>query len=250
MTPRILLAAAALAWAAAAPLVQGAPSASGAIARALADPGRPAGDRALDARRKPAEMLAFAGIRPGETVGEYLPGGGYYTRMLSDVVGPRGKVYALETSTWGQDNVDATKAVLKEPHRGNVSVDVAPLGEFHMPAKVDVVWITDNYHDLHISKYAKVDMAAFNRAVFAALKPGGEYFIIDHAAAAGTGAKLSPQLHRIDEATVIAEVTAAGFKLAGESQALRNPADDHTKSVFDPALHFSTDQFVLRFRKP
>ncbi|MGI8839224.1 MAG: class I SAM-dependent methyltransferase [Caulobacteraceae bacterium] len=220
------------------------------IAKAVADPSRPADDRKLDADRKPAAVLAFAGVRPGETVGEYLPGGGYYTRLLSDIVGPGGHVYALETTTWGQENIDATKKALAEPGRGNVSLDLAPLGAFHLPAKVDLFWITDNYHDLHVPKFANVDMAAFNKHVFESLEPGGVYFIIDHAAAAGTGATLTPKLHRIDKATVVAEVTAAGFKLAGDSDLLRNGADDHTRPVFDPALHFKTDQFILKFVRP
>jgi predicted methyltransferase len=230
------------------------PEASGSvpnyIARAVADPSRPADDRKADVNRKPAEVLAFAGVTPGERVGEYLPGGGYYTRLLSDVVGPRGKVYALETTTWGQENIDNTKAAVAEKGRENVTLDLAPLGDFHLPERVDCFWITLNYHDLHIPKYATIDMAAFNKHVFDSLKPGGVYFIEDHAAAAGTGATLSPQLHRIDEATVIQEVTAAGFKLAGESKILRNPADDHSKVVFDPAIRMRTDQFILKFRKP
>ena len=195
-------------------------------------------------------VLAFAGVHPGQKVGEYLPGGGYYTRMLSDVVGPKGKVYALETSTWGQKNVDTTKKVLDEPGRGNVALDVAPLGGFHLPEKVDLFWTTLNYHDLHVPKYANVDMAAFNKEVFAALKPGGIYLIEDHAAALGAGATVSPTLHRIERATVIQEVTAAGFRLEDESSALRNPADDHTKVVFDPSIRLKTDQFILKFRKP
>ena len=95
------------------------------------DPSRPKDDRDFDARRKPALVLAYAGIRPGEIVGEYLPGGGYYTRLLSDIVGPGGKVYALETTTWGQKNIDATKQVLSNPGRSNVVLDLAPLGTFH-----------------------------------------------------------------------------------------------------------------------
>jgi predicted methyltransferase len=219
-----------------------------AIARAVADPARPAADRKLDAVRKPAAVMAFAGIRPGEAVAEYLPGGGYYTRMLSDAVGPTGKVYALETTTWGADNVAATKKVLSEPGRSNIVLDLAPLGQFHLPAKVDVFWTTDNYHDLHVPKFAKVDMAAFNKAVFDSLKPGGTYVIVDHAAAAGHGAKDSPTLHRIEKQTVIQEVTAAGFRPAGESDALHDASDDHAKKIFD--LHFHTDQFVLKFVKP
>jgi len=216
------------------------------IAKAVADPSRPADNRALDAHRKPAETLAFAGVKPGMTVGEFLPGGGYYTRMLSDVVGPNGKVYALETTRWGDENVNATKAAIAGLK--NVTLDLAPFGTFHLPEKADVFWTTDNYHDLHVEKYGKVDMAAFDKLVFDSLKPGGVYFIIDHAAAAGTGAKDAATLHRIEMKTVIDEVTAAGFRLAGHSNALHNASDDHTKKVFD--LHFNTDQFILKFRKP
>ena len=230
------------------------PSASSAlpsnIAKAMADPSRPKDDRDLDTRRKPVQILAYAGVKPGEIVGEYLPGGGYYTRLLSDIVGPRGKVYALETTTWGQKNIDATKLVLNDRGRSNVVLDLAPLGAFHAPEKFDLFWTTNNYHDLHVPKYANVDIAAFNKLVFDSLKPGGVYFIVDHAAAPGTGATLSPTLHRIDETTVIDEVTAAGFWLVGESDILRNPTDDHTKIVFDPSIRFKTDQFILKFRKP
>ena len=220
------------------------------IEKAVADPSRPADDRKADAARKPDQVLAFAGVKPGQKVGEYLPGGGYYTRMLSDVVGPKGKVYALETTTWGQENVNAAKAVLAEPGRGNVTLDLAPLGQFSLPEPVDVFWTTLNYHDLHIAKYAVVDLAAFNRHVYESLKPGGTYFIEDHAAAPGSGLTDTARLHRIDEATLIAEVEAAGFKLAGESDILRNPADDHSKIVFDPSIRLKTDQFLLKFRKP
>jgi predicted methyltransferase len=216
------------------------------VAQAVADTSRPADNRKLDELRKPAAVLAFADVRPGQTVAEYLPGGGYYTRMLSDIVGPKGKVYALETSTWGNDNVESTKKAVANLH--NVTMDVTPLGQFKVPEKVDVFWTTDNYHDLHVPKYANVDMAAFNKAVFDALKPGGSYIIVDHAAAAGSGGKDSPTLHRIEKKTVIGEVTAAGFKLAGESDALHRTSDDHTKKIFD--LHYNTDQFILKFRKP
>ena len=220
------------------------------IAKAVADPSRPGDDRKLDANRKPAEVLAYADVRPGETIGEYLPGGGYYTRLLSDIVGPSGKIYALETTTWGADNINAAQAVLHEPGRTNVSLDLAPLGQFHLAGPADMFWTTINYHDLHIPKYANVDMMAFNKHVYDSLKPGGVYFIVDHAAADGTGATLAPKLHRIEKATVIKEVTAAGFKLAGESDILHNPADDHTKVVFDPSIRFKTDQFILKFIRP
>jgi predicted methyltransferase len=243
MTFRSLFAALALATL---PLSTQAASVPDYVAGAAADPSRPADERKLDAVRKPAEVLAFSGIKPGDMVAEYLPGGGYYTRLLSDIVGPKGKVYALETTTWGKDNIEATKKTVAGLK--NVVLDLAPLGQFNLAAKVDIFWTTDNYHDLHVPKYAKVDMAVFNKAVFDSLKPGGLYIIVDHAAAAGAGAKDSPTLHRIEKKTVIDEVTAAGFKLAGESDALHNTSDDHSKKVFD--LHFNTDQFILKFQKP
>jgi predicted methyltransferase len=218
------------------------------VASAVADRTRPADDVKLDGTRKPAGVLAFAGVHSGEVVAEYLPGGGYYTRLLSDIVGPSGHVYALETTRWGKDNIDATKTAVQG--HANVSLNLSPLGEFKLPAKVDAFWTTDNYHDLHIAKYATIDMHAFNRHVFESLKPGGLYVIVDHAGAPGIDDATISKLHRIDRAEVISEVTAAGFKLDGESDVLRNAADDHTKVVFDPSIRWKTDQFVLKFKKP
>jgi predicted methyltransferase len=220
------------------------------IAKAVADPRRPEGDRRLDPLRKPGQVLAYAGVRPGQVIGEYLPGGGYYTRLLSDVVGRHGRVYALETIRWGKENIEATRQVLREKGRDNVIMDLALFGNFHLPEKVDVFWTTLNYHDLHIAQYANVDMAAFNHHVFDSLKTGGTYFVVDHAAKPGTGTGGTPTLHRIDEATVVNEVKAAGFVLVGESDLLRSTADDHTKTVFDPSVRWRTDQFILKFRKP
>lgn len=232
----------------AAPTGESSPAPS--IIKAVSDPTRPAEDRALDGVRRPAAVLAFAGVKPGMAVAEYLPGGGYYTRLLSDAVGPKGRVFALETTRWGQENIDTTKKAVESAPLHNVTMALSPLGAFTLPQAVDVFWITDNYHDLHVPKYANVDIAAFNRAVFAALKPGGTYLILDHAAAPGSGTTASPTLHRIDRKALIDEVTAAGFVLDGESDLLANPADDHSKAIFEPALHFRTDQFLLRFRRP
>ena len=244
MKIRLALAAAALVLCAAA----GAPASPQSVAQAVSDPTRPAADRATDAHRLPYKTLLFSGVKEGDIVGELLPGGGYYTRMLSDIVGPKGKVYALETTRWGQQNIDATKAVLSEKGRGNVRFDAAPFGEFNLPEKVDVFWTTLNYHDLHVAEYGKVDMAAFNKHVFDSLKPGGIYFIVDHVADAGGDAQVA-RLHRIEKDTVIKEVTAAGFKLVGESNVLHRAADDHTKMSSDPAIKSHTDQFLLKFQK-
>jgi predicted methyltransferase len=219
------------------------------ISAAVADSGRPKDDRDADTLRDPADTLAFAGVKPGMVVGELFPGGGYYTRMISDVVGPGGKVYGLENAGW-KGAVEADQKVVGEHGRSNVVLDVEPFGQFKLPEKVDLFWITQNYHDLHIAKYGAVDMAAFNRHVFDSLKPGGTYFILDHEANAGVTPSEIAILHRIDKARVIAEVTDAGFKLADEGKFLNRPGDDHTRTVFDPAIRGHTDQYALKFVKP
>jgi predicted methyltransferase len=187
-----------------------------AISHAVADSTRPKDDRTADALRKPAQTIAFAGVRPGMVVGELFPGGGYFTRMLSDVVGPKGKVYALETTRW-KGSVDADEKMAAG--LSNVIVQGTPFSQFTLPEKVDLFWITQNYHDLHIAEYGTVDMAAFNAHVFASLKPGGTYFILDHAANPGLADADIAKLHRIEKARVIREVTAAGFKLEAEGDA-------------------------------
>jgi len=237
---------AAIALLAAAPASAGSPS----IAKAVADATRPKADHDADAHRMPAATLAFSGVKEGDVVGEFLPGGGYYTRLLSDVVGPKGKVYALETTRWGDENVNATKAVLSEKGRENVRFDASLFGEFNLPEPVDIFWTTLNYHDLHVAKYGPVDMAKFNKHVFDSLKPGGIYFIVDHVGNAGTTDADIAKVHRIDKAVLVKEVEAAGFKLAGESSALHRPADDHTKPVFDDSIRGKADQMMLKFRKP
>ncbi len=219
------------------------------VTAAVADPSRPAADTAADALRDPAATLAFAGIRPGMAVGELFPGGGYFTRMLSDVVGPTGKVYGLENAGW-KGAVTADRAMIAALGRSNVSLDVEPFGAFQLPAPVDLFWITQNYHDLHIAKFGSVDMAAFNRHVFASLKPGGVYFILDHEANRGASEADIARLHRIEKAQVITEVTAAGFRLAGEGDFLHRPADDHTRTIFDPVIQGHTDQYALKFIRP
>ena len=217
------------------------------VAVAVADQSRPKDDRAADAVRDPVETLNLAGVKPGMKVGEFFPGGGYYSRLLLDVAGPKGKVYGLENAGWkGAVKDDQTTAAA----HANFVLDAEPFGQFSVPEKLDLIWITQNYHDLHIAKYGVVDMADFNRRVFAALKPGGIYFVLDHQANPGTTDTQISDLHRIEKATVIREVTAAGFKLAAEGKFLAHPDDDHTKTVFDPAIRGHTDQYALKFVKP
>lgn len=243
-----LLALAALA-ASNAGLAAASPQASGVIARAVADPARPEAYRKADGLRMPAETLAFSGVRPGMVVGEFYPGGGYFTRMLSDVVGPSGHVYTIENDRWS-DSVKDDRAMLAEGKWTNVSLDVQPFGTVKFPKPLDLAWITQNYHDLKIAKYGKVDTEAFDRAVYAALKPGGTFLILDHQGPPGLTPAQIEKMHRINRDVVVREVTAAGFKLAAEGKFLRRPGDDHTKPIFDPSIRGHTDQYVLKFVKP
>ena len=222
------------------------------ITAAVADSGRTADDRGRDADRKPAEMLDFAKVRPGQTVVDFLPGGGYFTRLFSPAVGPKGKVYAyIPTEVAGFSKKPLPEnGSSPDPAHPNVTYLVAPVMQFAMPTPVDMVWTSQNYHDLHDPFMGPADMAKFDAAVFRALKPGGLFVILDHAAAPGSGLSATNTLHRIDPAVVKQEVTAAGFVFEGETDVLRNPADDHTKKVFDPTLRGHTDQFVFKFRKP
>ena len=225
------------------------PKISPVISKAVADPARPADNKAADELRKPAETLAFSGIKPGMIVGEFYPGGGYFTRMLSDVVGPTGHVYGIENDRW-KGAVEANRALVANGKWKNVSMDVQPFGTVKFPKPLDIAWVTQNYHDLKIAKYGTVDTLAFDRAVYAALKPGGIFFILDHQGAPGLTDAEIEKLHRINRDQVVKEVTAAGFKLADEGDFLRRPADDHTKPIFDDSIRGHTDQYALKFVKP
>jgi predicted methyltransferase len=224
------------------------------VAAAVADKSRPADDVQRDAERKPAEMLRFAGVKAGMTVVELLPGRGYFTRLFSDAVGPSGHVVALYPPPKPPADpakpapTPAAELIAAEPAHANVKPMVSPLASIVLPpGQADVFWTSQNYHDLHNAQ--GLDIEDFNRAVFAALKPGGVYVVLDHAADAGDPT-VTRTLHRIDPAGVRQEVEAAGFRFEGESTALRNPADDHKLKVFDPAIRGHTDQFVFKFRKP
>ena len=220
------------------------------IAAAVADAHRPAADTARDEARKPAEMLAFAGVKPGDQVLEILPGGGYFTRLLSKAVGPKGHVWAAVPDPKSKFAEPAAAAIAADAAYGNVSVIV--IGPANMTAlpPLDMIWTSQNYHDLHLSE-VHTDVAALDKLWLSILKPGGTLLIIDHAALPGSPATATAdKLHRIDPAVVRQEVEGAGFKFDGQSDALRNPADPHTAIVFDPASRGKTDQFALRFRKP
>ena len=221
---------------------------------AVADKGRPEADTKRDAARKPAEMLEFAGVKQGQTVVDLIPGGGYFTRIFSKAVGPKGTVYAVggpprpsqdpskPAPTPAQDTIAA------DTNYSNVKSIHAPLaGGLSIPTKADLVWTSQNYHD--VKNVPNIDMLAFDKAIFDSLKPGGVFIVLDHVANPDT-TNATSTVHRIDPAVVKKEVEAAGFKYEGESTVLRNPADDHTQRVQETGIRGKTDQFIYKFRKP
>jgi predicted methyltransferase len=216
------------------------------VAKAVADPGR-AEDKQLDDRRKVAELVAFSEAKPGGKVLELIPGSGYFTRVFSKVVGPEGRVYAVWPNEYDESSAKV-KAIAAE--YGNVDLLIQPAAKLTAPQPVDVVFTSQNYHDYPDKFMGPTDPALLNAAVFAALKPGGVYIIVDHAAEAGSGLRDTDTTHRIEGAAVKQQVLAAGFEYVGETGVLRNPADDHKRNVFDAAIRGHTDQFVYKFRKP
>jgi predicted methyltransferase len=224
------------------------------VTAAVGDPTRPPTDRVRDADRKPAETLAFAGVKSGDKVADYGGGSGYFTRLFAAVVGAQGHVYSVVPSALFQyPNIvkgigEIQTYAVDHP---NVTVTfAAALEGARFPEKLDLFWISQNYHDLKDPFMGPVDMLVFNKAVYAALKPGGVYVVLDHSAVAGAPADVTDTLHRIEASTVRREVEAAGFRLDGESSLLANPADPRTAGVFDKSIRGHTDQFILKFRKP
>src|SRR3569623_379818 len=228
-------------------------AADAGVAAAVADPIRPDADKEQDENRKPAEVLSFAEVKPGMRIADFIPGGGYYTRLFSLAGGKDGHVYAIvpeELFKMKADADAAVQAIASDPHYGNVTVLKQPVSRPSAPAQLDIVFSSINYHDLHDKFLGPADVAAVNKAIFAALKPGGVYVVRDHAAAPGSGLRDTESFHRIDPAVVKQEVQAAGFVLDGETDVLRGPDDAHTAKVFDPALRGKTDRFLFKFRKP
>jgi predicted methyltransferase len=198
-----------------------------------------------DANRKPAELLALSGVKPGDRVIEFASFGQYFTTLLSDVVGPKGMVYMYDLPYLEARTAPASKAfVAAHP---NARFEVGDFNAVELPQNIDGVFIVLYYHDLSINK---LDTAKFNARVFKALKPGGTYFIVDHNAEPGSGMRDTEKLHRIDPAVIRQEVKAAGFELVEDSKLLAFPNDDHKLLVFSKDIRRTTDQSVLKFRKP
>jgi predicted methyltransferase len=256
------------------------------IANAVSNPDRPDADRARDAARKPAEVIAFAGLKPGATVVDFIPGNGYFTRIFANIVGNSGHVYAIDPAElvlrkMGPPPAQAGGAPMPKrapdeagPAQVPDTTDAAALSKFFdqrfdpkgqfknvtflvesdtsmsIPVSADLVWTSRNYHDLHNPAFGSPDMVKLDRSIYETLKPGGIFLVLDHSTAPGKGFSQTNTLHRSDPEAVVAEVEQAGFKLVGRSDLLANPADDHTKPVFDPSLRDHTDQYILKFQRP
>lgn len=205
---------------------------------------------------KISELIQFAKVAAGSTVIDVYPGDGDWTRIFSDAVGSKGRVYSFvpaEVAHFKNDPVGRMRTLAKEAGRENVEVvssELVAMPDSMQPA--DVLWLHLFYHDLHteLAQAKGATAAAFNRAVFARLKSGGSYVIVDHAAAADAGTTAAQSLHRIAPASVRQEVEAAGFVLDGETGILAKDTDPHAAKVFDPSIKGETDRFAFRFKKP
>lgn len=203
----------------------------------------------LDPFRKPADMLAFGEVKPGMKIGELIPGGGYMTRLFSKAVGKDGKVYLFNGPAAGGRALGFQPILDDKANYGNVSFVETDFAKLASPEPLDLVWTSQNYHDMH-NPGRNLDINAANKSIFNALKPGGIYVVLDHVAAADTPGGVNAQFHRIVPGLVKQEVLAAGFEFVGESAVLRNPNDPHDKGVFDDSIRHRTDQFMMKFRKP
>lgn len=222
------------------------PASTPAYVRAAIESAERAADaKARDANRKPAELLTLSGVKPGDRVVEFASFGQYFTQFLSDIVGPQGRVYMYDLP-YTAARAAANSGAFVEKHP-NTQYTLVNYNSVELPRDVDAVLNVLYYHDLPLNN---IDTAVLNAKIFQALKPGGTFFIVDHNAAAGSGARDVKTLHRIDPAVIKAEVAKAGFELVEESKLLAYPADDHTQLVFAPALRGMTDQSVFKFRKP
>ena len=211
---------------------------------AVANESRPDADRARDAGRKPAEVLAFLGIEPGMTVLDMFSGGGYYAEIISHLVGPEGQVIAQSNEAYLQFVGDEFEKRYLGGRLANAQVLMVENNELRLEAgSLDAVMLALSFHDLYY--ISPENGAEFHNG----LKPGGIVGIIDHAAAAGSPSETGGTTHRIDPAIVIETLSAAGFTLDAESDILSNPQDAYDKSVFDAGVRGKTDRFILRFIK-
>lgn len=218
------------------------------VTAAVADPARPWIDNMVDPDLKPAAILTFIGLKPGDKVVNFS-GGAYWDRLFSKVVGPNGTVVTFQA-------VEMAKALKQTlptpgskpyPDYPNVIAQSASINALPPGAgNLDMVWMRQNYHDLYDPFMGRADVAAVDRTIFAGLKHGGVFVVIDHSAPEGSGLASTNTTHRIDEAVVKKDLLAAGFELVAESDLYRNMADSREFK----SSQGDTDRFILLFRKP
>ena len=223
---------------------------------ALTHAGRPAADSARDAIDHPADMLRLAGIKPGMTVADVLAGDGYYSELLSYVVGPKGHVYLINNLAFDNWSQPALKDRMAGGRFANVTQQTVDLNDMKLaPASLDAILLVKVYHDMYWvdtnpkSPWPKVDVNAVLNQLSRALKPGGVLLLIDHSAKAGHGKSDAGELHRIEEAFAVQDFTAHGFKVIAKSDLLRRPDDSRDLISYKGPAVGKTDRFVLVFRK-
>ncbi|WP_336946784.1 methyltransferase [Asaia sp. HN010] len=228
------------------------PASAPPTAALLASSARPDTDRSKDALRKPLDLLALTPLPKDAAVADLMPGSGYFTRLLSLELGQSGHVYAVipaEMVARHPQMPQVAQAIAASPAFGNVSVVVTPIVDFHVAQPLDLVWTSQNYHDVYGGMGPETALR-MDQAIYQALKPGGIFMVIDHVALPGTGTTAPTTLHRIDPDLIVKQVESAGFHLVTNSPILRNPDDSHTLAVFDKSIRGRTDQVVLKFQKP
>jgi predicted methyltransferase len=226
---------------------------SAAIQAAVANPERTAADRERDARDKPAEVMAFAGVKPGMTVVDLFSAGGYWTELLAGAVGQNGKVLAVNNVPYAMFAKDDIKKRFGDGRLKNVEQRLVEASHMYLPPKgADLVVIVMSYHDVYWidekEGWPQIDTDGFLKSLKAAIKPGGKLLIIDHNAAAGTGNEIASKLHRLNEDWSKKSLTAAGFVFEKSYDGLRNPADQLDKMVYDPAVKGKTDRYVHLYK--
>ena len=226
-----------------------------ALEAALANPSRSDADRQRDIRDHPAQVLGLADFRPGMQVADIFGGGGYYSEILSYLVGPTGSVRLINNPAYDGYSKKGREPRLAGDRLPNVRYEVLPPEAMNLgQGTLDGALIVMSYHDLYVvdpaDNWPAIDAGQFIDQIVAALKPGGALLIVDHDARKGSGKADTQALHRIEEAYAIADFKAHGLQFAGSLPVLRNPTDDHSLNVFDKGIRGNTDRFVHLYRKP
>jgi len=226
-----------------------------ALSAALANPGRTDADRERDGRDHPDQLLQLVEYRPGMTIADVFGGGGYYSEIISNIVGPSGHVLLVNNPQYDNYAKKTLEPRLAGNRLANVTYTVTPPTAMNLGKEtLDGALIVMSYHDLYVVDPAEgwpaIDAGQFIDQIVTGLKHGGTLLIVDHQARPGSGKDDTTKLHRIEENFAIADFKAHGLELVKSIPLLRNPDDDHSKNVFDPAIRGKTDRYVHLYRKP